>query len=123
MNVYDSYLKTERLPVFMRAALGQWFPTPLAAVVILLLGVLFVFLAGGLALAQEPGLPAGAPVPGTLEEAADANKDTVTRPEVDVDALINKAAGAAAAQQQFELRYRFPKGALLRWQVEHTATT
>lgn len=123
MNVDHSYLNTDRSPVFLRTALGQWFPSPLALVVVLLLGALFVFLAGGIALAQEPGLPAGEPVPGQQEVAPEPDKDAAAKPDVDVDALINKAAGAAAAQQQYELRYRFTKGALLRWQVEHTATT
>lgn len=122
MNFYSQSSRANDSVGLIRAVFGQLFPAPLGGLVALLLGTLCLFLASGVALAQEPDLPRD----GNLTEDAKPADSATQRPpakQVDVDALINKAANAAAAQQQYELKYRFTKGATLRWQVEHTATT
>jgi len=120
MNFYSPTSRTDNSVGMIRAVFGQLFPAPLGALVALLLGTLFLFLAGGVALAQEPEAPSDGK---SASEVKPADSATPPAKQVDVDALVNKAANAAAAQQQYELKYRFPKGAILRWQVEHTATT
>lgn len=122
MNFYKPSSRADESVGMIRAVFGQLFPAPLGGLVALLIGTLCLFLASSAALAQQPEAPSDGK---TTQDAKPAETDPPSPPakQVDVDALINKAANAAAAQQQYELKYRFTKGATLRWQVEHTATT
>jgi hypothetical protein len=109
MNCYGNEI---RRFVGLRISTGHWSPLPLGLVAASLLMCLTVLLAGNWAWGQEPA--------SLVEDKAPAGQPG---PDVDVEALLNKAANAAAAQQQYELKYKFRKGDQLRWQVEHTATT
>ncbi len=117
MNCCTELVESKLTGSSVRAIWGQWLPTPLGLLAAFLLGSLIFFIVGGLATAQEPELPASEP----LQRGAETKEAAAQ--EVDVEGLLNKAASAAAAQQQYELKYRFRKGESLRWQVEHTATT
>jgi hypothetical protein len=101
-----------------RVAVGYWSPQPLGLIAASLLCGLAVALVGNWAWGQDPELPAAEKVPSAEKAPA-----TESAQDVDVEALLNKAATAAAAKQQYELKYKFRKGDTLRWQVEHTATT
>lgn len=117
MNGYRNRFEQPWQAPVIRAAAGHWLPSPLGMMVLGLMACLTALLSGGWAAGQEPQIPEAEKINRPAESNGTPRKD------VDVEALLDKAANAAAAQQQYELKYRLRKGELLRWQVEHTATT